>query len=102
MSPRIDASSGSGAILALGGRHQRTTSIHGTGVFVSPAERKTLVRRARWSFLEAMFPHDGQTEDRHATGQNHPMAERQRMAVDRSYRQRDLVVARYEVGNELE
>jgi hypothetical protein len=32
-------------------------------------------------FLEAMFPDDGQSKDRHATRQNQPMAECQRMAV---------------------
>ena len=53
-------------------------------------------------FLSPVFPNDCQSKDRNATGQDQPMAEGQGMTVKRSKGQRDLVVARYEVGNELE
>ena len=49
-----------------------------------------------------MFPDDGQTEDRYTTGQDQPVGECQGVAVERGYGQRDLVVARHEVRNELE
>jgi hypothetical protein len=50
-------------------------------------------------FFDPVFPHDGQTKDRHVAGQDQPMAEGQGMAIERGQGQRDLVVVRHEVGN---
>ena len=52
--------------------------------------------------FDPVFPHDGQSEDHDVAGQDQPMAECQGVAIDRSQGQRDLVVVRHEVSDELE
>ena len=74
-----------------------------------PAVSRTTVGRTAEKFLsgeapgllDPMFPDDGQTKDRYTAGQDQPMGEFQGVAVERGNGQRDLVVARHEVGHEL-
>ena len=53
-------------------------------------------------FFDPVLPCDAQSEDRHVAGQDQPMAECQGLAIERGKGQRDLVVVRHQVGNELE